>query len=91
MSSAEPRPGLGARRQRRPHPALPQSVTERSEPTSTGAPEATPTDLHPQVMLCVRVSRSLRQRFKLVALQTGRSVQDLVAEAIETECRRHGV
>jgi len=42
-------------------------------------------------MLCVRVSRSLRQRFKLVALQTGRSVQDLVAEAIETECRRHGV
>lgn len=91
MSSAEPRPGLGARKQRRPHPALPRSVTESSETATTGATDARPTDNDPQVMLCVRVARSLRQRFKLVALQTGRSVQDLVVEAIETECRRRGV
>lgn len=41
-------------------------------------------------MLCARVTRSLRQRIKLVALETGHSVQDLVAEALEAECRRHG-
>jgi hypothetical protein len=42
-------------------------------------------------MLCARVSCSLRQRIKLVALQTGRSVQELVAEALEAECRRYEV
>jgi hypothetical protein len=41
-------------------------------------------------MLCVRVPASLRQRVKLVAVATGRPVQQLAAEALDVECRRHG-
>jgi predicted HicB family RNase H-like nuclease len=40
-------------------------------------------------MLCVRVLSSLRRRVKLAAVQTGRSIQELAADALEAECRRH--
>ena len=37
-------------------------------------------------MLCVRVAPSLRRRLKLVAIQNGRPIQELVAEALEPLC-----
>jgi hypothetical protein len=41
-------------------------------------------------MLCVRVPASLRRRLKLVAVETGRPVQQLAADALEAVCRRYG-
>jgi hypothetical protein len=87
MPRAERRPALGARKKHRPHPASPAAASpvESLAGGSRSSGEA-PTDR--TVMLCARVTRSLRQRIKLVAVQSGRSVQDLVAEALEVECRR---
>ena len=41
------------------------------------------------VMLCVRVTPSLRRRLKLVAVSSGRPVQALAAEALDAVCRQH--
>jgi predicted HicB family RNase H-like nuclease len=43
------------------------------------------------VMLSVRVSASLRRRLKLAAASSGRPVQTLAAEALETVCQQHGM
>lgn len=90
MAPAERRPVFGGRKERRPHPASPAAavpVESRSAGSRSSGDEA-PTDR--PVMLCARVTGSLRQRIKLVAVQTGRSVQDLVAEALEGECGATG-
>ena len=86
MESGEPRRAF-ERKERRPHPAAPEA-TERSEggARSYGLdPRDTP------VMFCVRVPASLRHRVKLAAVQGQRPVQELVAEALEAECRQRGV
>jgi predicted HicB family RNase H-like nuclease len=41
------------------------------------------------VMLCVRVSPSLRRRLKLAAASSGRPVQALATDAFEAICRQH--
>lgn len=92
MAQAERRPAFGARKERRPHPASPEAVAPVE--SRGGISRASDRDKAPAdrpVMMCARVTRSLRQRLKLVAVQKGRSVQDLVAEALEAECRRHGL
>jgi hypothetical protein len=40
-------------------------------------------------MFCVRVPASLRQRVKLAALRSGRTVQELATDALEAACRTH--
>ena len=88
MAAADPRRALGGRKQRRPHPASPLGATSTvSDPLpgdNTVAPEQ-------PVMLCVRVTGSLRKRVKLAALQSGRPVQEFVGQALDEECRRAGV
>ena len=86
MTPAEPRAALGARKQRRPHPASPV----RDEPAGVSAYVRARGGERP-VMLCVRVAESLRRRVKFAALESGRPVQELVGEALERECRRAGV
>jgi hypothetical protein len=88
MAPAERRPAFGARKERRPHPASPAAASP-VERVGGGSPSSGEARTERPVMLCARVRRSLRQRIKLVAVQTGRSLQDLVAEALEAECRRH--
>lgn len=39
-------------------------------------------------MLCVRVAPSLRRRLKLVAVQSGRPIQELVTESLELLCKK---
>jgi predicted HicB family RNase H-like nuclease len=39
-------------------------------------------------MLCVRVAPSLRRRLKLVAIQSGRPIQELVTESLELLCKK---
>jgi hypothetical protein len=88
VAAADPRRALGGRKQRRPHPASPLSATDEvSDPLPRGDTVAT----ERPVMLCVRVAGSLRKRVKLAALQSGRPVQELVAQALDEECRRAGV
>lgn len=40
-------------------------------------------------MFCVRVDPALRREVKLVALASGRTIQQLAIEALEHACRRH--
>ena len=90
MAPAEPRPALGIRKQRRPHLASPPE--RGTEGVSPDVPARRAADVGGcPVMLCVRVAESLRKRVKLAALESGRSVQELVAEALERECQRPGV
>jgi len=93
VSPPERRPALGARKERRPHPATPEDSAERSAtPAPAGADgRSTPKLGDEPVMFCVRVLPSLRRRVKLAAVQSGRPVQQLAAEALEAQCRRHGV
>jgi len=90
MASAEPRPALGARKQRRPHPASPPPDGTAGPHTDVPAPNGANVGER-TVMLCVRVPMSLRKRVKRAALESGRPVQELVGEALERECRRAGV
>jgi hypothetical protein len=82
---SEPRAALGARKARRPHPASPDAVeaSARRPPDVARAPSAE------LVMLCVRVSPSLRRRLKLAAATTGRPVQALATEALDALCKQH--
>ena len=80
--TSEPRAGLSARKPRRPHPASPDAVERRETPRAPVDPSAD----EGLVMLCVRVAPSLRRRLKLVAVQSGRPIQALVAEALESVC-----
>jgi hypothetical protein len=84
MPSADARDALGGSKPRRPHPASPDAVSTTAAPVEPGGDDRI-------VMLCVRVPVSLRRRVKLAAVRTGSSVQELVADALEAECRRHRV
>lgn len=84
---SEPRAGLGARKLRRPHPASPEAVGDRSVTDSTRRASAVGQPVEPElVMLCVRVPPSLRRRLKLIAAQSGRPIQALATEALEQVC-----
>jgi hypothetical protein len=83
----EPRVGLGAGKVRRPHPASPEAIRDRSAPDTTPrASRATPATDGELVMLCVRIPPSLRRRLKLVSVQSGRPIQALATEALERVC-----
>ena len=84
----EPRAGLGARKPNRPHPAAPLAAEQDRPQPGVRAPE--PADgAQGLVMLCVRVSPSLRRRLKLVAASSGRPGQALATDAFEAICRQH--
>jgi hypothetical protein len=91
VPSGEQRRALGERKERRPHPASP----EAAEFAGRGADEGRVVDQHrlnpleTPVMFCVRVPASLRQRVKLAALRSGRTVQELATDALEAACRTH--
>ena len=93
MSPSERRPALGARKERRPHPASPADSAARSASRVPAGTDrlGTPKLGDEPVMLCVRVPPSLRRRVKLAAVQSGQPVQQLAAEALEAQCQRHGV
>lgn len=80
MSSREPRAALGSRKSARPHPAVP--------PPPAPLVDAGSTHEGGQVMFCVRVAPSLRRRVKLAAVASGRTIQELTAEALEEACAR---
>ena len=80
----EPRAGLIGRKPRRPHPASPDAAAA----AAARASDAVVAD-EELVMLCVRVTASLRRRLKLVAASSGRPVQTLAAEALDAACRQH--
>ena len=42
-------------------------------------------------MLCVRVEPSLRRRLRLAAVVSGRTIQALAVEALESACRQADV
>ena len=84
----EPRAGLIGRKPRRPHPASPDAAADRQAPAAGRASTAAVEDQE-LVMLCVRVTPSLRRRLKLVAASSGRPVQALAAEALDAVCRQH--
>jgi hypothetical protein len=91
VRAREPRAALSARKDPRPHPALPVPPVAGA---AGGPPPVTPTDRRgdPEiVMFCVRVPRSLRRRIKIAAAQSGTSVQALGVAALAAECRRQGV
>ena len=90
MAPTDRRPALSASKKRRPHPASPEAAARIESAGGAAGSDGENASGDGPVMLCARVARSLRQRIKLVAVETGRSVQDLVAEALEAECRRHG-
>jgi hypothetical protein len=86
----EARAGLGARKVRRPHPASPEAISDRSTADATQpASRAKPASDRELVMLCVRIPSSLRRRLKLVAVQSGRPIQALATEALERVCTQH--
>jgi hypothetical protein len=85
--SPEPRVGLGGGKVRRPHPASPKAMSDRSAPDTTPrASRATPASDAELVMLCVRIPPSLRRRLKLVSVQSGRPLQALATDALEQVC-----
>ena len=88
MASPERRPALGPRKRPRAHPIAPAGADDAAAPESAASAVARAADA--PVMLCVRVPASLRRRVKLLAVQTGRPVQQLAAAALEAECRRYG-
>jgi hypothetical protein len=77
------------RRPRRPHPASPDASPRRDDLVTSRVSGLTrdgrDEDL---VMFCVRVPPSLRRRLKLVAVDRGRPLQALAAEALEAVCRQ---
>lgn len=83
MPSGERRPVLGASKVARPHPAAPAS---RDLPIARAAPVD-----EGLVMLCVRVTPSLRRRLKCASATSGRSIQALATEALETACMHSDV
>jgi hypothetical protein len=93
VSPSERRPALGARKERRPHPASPAETAARNASrVAAGSDRLGTSKLGDEpVMLCVRVPLALRRRVKLAAVQSGQPVQELAAEALEAQCQRHGV
>jgi hypothetical protein len=87
----EPRPGLGPRRDPRPHPASPVPAVADAVGESVRAIATDRRRDGELVMLCVRVPPSLRRRVKIAAAQSGTSVQALGIAALLAECRRRGV
>lgn len=88
----DPRPGLGARKPRRPHPASPEAVSSEEHRSESGASANVARETESElVMLCVRVAPALRRRLKLAAVQSGRPLQALVTEALERMCTREGM
>jgi hypothetical protein len=89
MATPERRPALSSAKRPRAHPVSPEAAVDAAAPHRTPArPEAT-RPAEARVMLCVRVPASLRRRLKLVAVETGRPVQQLAADALEEACRRY--
>jgi predicted HicB family RNase H-like nuclease len=84
----EPRAGLGARKPKRPHPAAPLAA-EHDRPQPGVRPPERADGEQGLVMLCVRVSPSLRRRLKLAAASSGRPVQALATDAFEAICQQH--
>lgn len=82
MSSPKRRPGLGAGKVARPHPAepAPRPAPRRAAPGNEGL-----------VMLCVRVTPTLRKRLKLASAASGRSIQALATDALESVCKQAGM
>lgn len=88
---SEPRVGLGARKPRRPHPASPNAVDDHERrPPGVGSTQGAGRD-EGLVMLCVRVTPSLRRRIKLSAAISGQPIQALATDALEALCRHHDV
>ena len=85
----EPRASLGDRKPKRPHPASPVEADDRDRRQSGVRPPERASDEQGLVMLCVRVSPSLRRRLKLAAASSGRPVQALATDAFEAICRQH--
>lgn len=84
----EARAGLGARKPNRPHPAAPLAAGQDRPQPGVRAPE--PADgAQGLVMLCARVSPSLRRGLKLAAASSGRPVQALATDAFEAICQQH--
>jgi hypothetical protein len=91
VPSGEHRRALGQRKERRPHPASPEAAElsgRAADEKGVTAPQRLDA-LETPVMFCVRVPASLRQRVKLAALRSGRTVQELAADAFEATCRTH--
>ena len=80
MPSPERRSALGGGKVARPHPAEPLSPGERAGPVDEGL-----------VMLCVRVTPALRKRLKLASAASGRSIQALATDALESVCMQADV
>jgi hypothetical protein len=91
VPSGEQRRALGQRKERRPHPASPEAAEAAGRAADergvTARPRLNPLEI--PVMFCVRVPASLRQRVKLAALRSGRTVQELATDALEAACRTH--
>jgi hypothetical protein len=85
----EPRAGLGARKPKRPHPASPVERDDHGRRQPGVRPPEHADGEQGLVMLCVRVSPSLRRRLKLAAASSGRPVQALATDAFEAICRQH--
>jgi hypothetical protein len=91
VPAREPRTGLGARKDPRPHPAAPVPAAADAAGESGRVTATNRRGDGELVMLCVRVPRSLRRRVKIAAAQSGTSVQALGITALLAECRRRGV
>jgi len=85
----ELRAGLGARKPKRPHPASPVETDDHDRRQLGARPRERASGEEGLVMLCVRVSPSLRRRLKLAAVGSGRPVQALATDAFEAICRQH--
>jgi hypothetical protein len=82
VPSPERRPGLGAPKVARRHPAEPVEFEQVR-------PGRAVRDSEGLVMLCVRVTPSLRRRLKLVSAMSGNPIQALATEAFELVCRQY--
>jgi hypothetical protein len=91
VPSGEQRSALGQRKERRPHPASPEAaeLAGRATDERGGTPQRRLNPLETPVMFCVRIPASLRQRVKLAALRSGRTVQELATDALEAASRTH--
>lgn len=79
MLSGERRLALDPGKAARLHPAEPAPRELPLAPRIAASEEGL-------VMLCVRVTPSLRRRLKLASATSGRSIQALATEAFETAC-----
>ena len=93
MSPSERRPALGARKERRPHPASPAESAARNASRVPAGTDGlgTPKLGDEPVMLCVRVAPSLRRRVKLAAVQCGQPVQAARRRGAGSSVPAHGV